>query len=348
MTDPTPSVAPVALHRLLGLVLALDDTRPVGAPALAQRLGVSLRTVYRDVRRLQEAGVPVVSEPGRGGGLLLAPGFRMAPLALSSAETLALTLAVEQLRALPTQPFSAALDSAARKIASAARVARPELLREPRRWLRVEPLAEDAFHPERPSAAPADGAARAVQVFVEALMAGRRVRIDYRSPYRSGRTARPSLTDFDPAGLMLDRGLWYLVAYPSGTLARVRHLRADRVHRCEAGEPMALDRVPPFEPGPARPWLREAMQHWIGQSPVRLQVSAAQAERLGRDWYFGSAELRPLAGGAFEFCWGEGEFERVRELLAWLGSPARLLAPAEWITRMRTALQAHARLQRGG
>ncbi|MBH9577272.1 helix-turn-helix transcriptional regulator [Inhella proteolytica] len=336
--------APVALDRLLGLVLALDEDKPVSAPELAQRLGVSLRTVYRDVKRLQDAGVPVVSEPGRGGGLCLMPGFRMAPLALTRSETLALTLAIEQLRTLPTQPFAAALDTAARKIANAARVARPELLQQPQRWLRVEPLAQDCFHPERPSPAPAGQVGAVVQTFVEALLEGRRLRIDYHSPYRDGAETR----DYDPAGLLLDRGLWYLVAYPSGQLERPRHLRADRVRHCQPGERLALDRLPPWRPAQQRPWLREAMQRWIETSPVRLLISAAQAERLGRDWFFGSAELRPLPDGQFEFCWGENEFERVRELLAWLGAPARLLAPAEWIEPMRQALIAHAQSQQSG
>lgn len=332
--------APVALDRLLGLVLALDEDKPISAPALAQRLGVSLRTVYRDVRRLQDAGVPVVSEPGRGGGLRLMPGFRMAPLALTRSETLALTLAIEQLRALPTQPFAAALDTAARKIANAARVARPELLQQPQRWLRVEPLAQDCFHPERPSPAPAGQTGAAVQTFVEALLEGRRLRINYHSPYRGGAETR----DYDPAGLLLDRGLWYLVAYPSGQLERPRHLRADRVLHCQPGERLALDRLPPWQPAQQRPWLREAMQRWIAESPVRLRVTAPQAERLSQDWFFGSGELHPLPDGSFEFCWGENEFERVRELLAWLGAPARLLAPADWIEPMRQALLEQARL----
>ncbi len=333
--------APVALDRLLGLVLALDEDKPIGAPALAQRLGVSLRTVYRDVRRLQDAGVPVVSEPGRSGGLRLMPGFRMAPLALTRGETLALTLAIEQLRALPTQPFASALDTAARKIANAARVARPELLQQPQRWLRVEPLAQDCFHPERPSPAPADRTAAMVQAFVEALLEGRRLHIDYHSPYRDGAEAR----DYDPAGLLLDRGLWYLVAYPSGQLERPRHLRADRVLRCQPGAHLALDRLPPWQPEQQRPWLREAMQRWIADSPVRLRLSAPQAGRLGRDWFFGSGELQPQPDGSFEFCWGENEFERVRELLAWLGAPARLLAPVAWIEPMRQAMLAHAEQQ---
>lgn len=334
MTQPL-----VAIERLLALVLALDEERATSAPALAERLQVSLRTVYRDVKRLQDAGVPVVSEPGRSGGLRLMPGFRMAPLALSTGETLALTLAIELLRAQPDRPFARELESAAHKIAAAARVARPELLDDPAQWLRVEPPAADTFHPEKANDHRAETGA-AVQTFVEALVAGRRVRIDYRSPYRREVEAQR----FDPAGLMLDRGLWYLIAFESEQLGKPRHLRADRVKSCELDERMDIGRQPRWRPGPPRPWLREAMQQWIAQAPVELELSAAQGARLAADWYFGSGELEAVSGDRMRFRWGEGEFERVRELLAWLGAPARLIAPTQWIEPMCASLLAQAGL----
>lgn len=339
--------APVALGRLLGLVLALDEERPVPAAELARRLGTSLRTVYRDVRRLQDAGVPIVSEAGRHGGLLLAPGFRMAPLALTRGETIALTLAIEHLRAVPDLPFAAALDTAARKIARGARVARPELLQQSQRWLRVEPAAHDAFHAEPVAeAAPAATPATA-ETFIEALLERRSVRIDYRSPY--GRNAGsppqpPRHREYDPGGLMLDRGRWYLVAFASERLDRPRYLRADRVHDCRPGRALGVDRLPPWRAEVQRPWLRDAMRHWIGQAPVRVRVSAEQGERLARDWYFGCGQLAPRPDGHFDFCWGENDFEQVRRLVAWLGPPARLLSPERWVRRLRQTLAAQARI----
>lgn len=44
---------------------------PVPLPRLAEEIGVSLRTVTRDVERLRDAGVPLVSRRGRDGGVLL-------------------------------------------------------------------------------------------------------------------------------------------------------------------------------------------------------------------------------------------------------------------------------------
>jgi predicted DNA-binding transcriptional regulator YafY len=340
--SPPAALPSVSLERLLTLVLALDENRPTAAGELARRAAVSLRTIYRDVRRLQEAGVPIVSEPGRAGGLLLAPGFRLAPLGLTKGETIALSMAVQLLRELPALPFRAELESAARKVASAARVQRPELLNDVRSWLRIEPPALDAFHPERAPLGerPDDAAVGAtVQTFVEALVAGRSLAIEYRSPYAAdAEQRRGEVAEFDPAGVVADRGLWYLVAFERRALRPARYLRADRVLRCTPGAPMDLERQARWRAGEPRPWLREAMRLWAHSAPVVVEMSMRQWQRLARDWYFGLGAVEPAGAGLVRFTWGEGEFERVRELVAWLGAPARLISPGDWLPRLREAL----------
>lgn len=77
--------------RLLALLQALRRRRgPVCAQALADELGTSLRTLYRDVATLREQGAVIEGEPGVG--YVLRPGFFLPPLMLSLAETEALLL----------------------------------------------------------------------------------------------------------------------------------------------------------------------------------------------------------------------------------------------------------------
>src|SRR5581483_553747 len=62
------------------------------AREIAERLGVSLRTVYRDVEVLGRIGVPVYAETGRAGGYRLVDGYRTSLTGLTAQESLALFL----------------------------------------------------------------------------------------------------------------------------------------------------------------------------------------------------------------------------------------------------------------
>jgi predicted DNA-binding transcriptional regulator YafY len=78
--------------RLLRLLSLLQARRDWSGGLLAERLGVTLRTVRRDVDRLRELGYPVVSRPGAAGGYRLAAGTAMPPLLLDDDEAVAVAV----------------------------------------------------------------------------------------------------------------------------------------------------------------------------------------------------------------------------------------------------------------
>ena len=77
--------------RLLDLLQSLRNRRqPVTGPELARELGVSIRTLYRDIATLQAQGADIQGEPGLG--YVLRPGYMLPPLMLSPEELEALVL----------------------------------------------------------------------------------------------------------------------------------------------------------------------------------------------------------------------------------------------------------------
>src|SRR3954463_13692697 len=81
--------------RALRLLTMLQNRRYWGGAELADRLGVSVRTLRRDVDRLRDLGYPVQARPGVDGGYELAPGAVLPPLVLDDDEAVALTVGLQ-------------------------------------------------------------------------------------------------------------------------------------------------------------------------------------------------------------------------------------------------------------
>jgi predicted DNA-binding transcriptional regulator YafY len=100
--------------RLFEIVQSLRGDRLVTAQALADRLEVSVRTVYRDIRDLQTAGVPIDGEAGVG--YLLRPGFQLPPLMFTLAEIEALIVGARMVESWAGRTLSTAAAEALVKI----------------------------------------------------------------------------------------------------------------------------------------------------------------------------------------------------------------------------------------
>ena len=100
--------------RLFELVQSLRRRRVSTAAQLARALGVSERTVYRDVRDLSLSGVPVLGEAGVG--YALAKGFEVPPLMFTGAEVEALVLGARIVKAWADPELREAAEEALTKI----------------------------------------------------------------------------------------------------------------------------------------------------------------------------------------------------------------------------------------
>lgn len=86
-------------ERMLALLATLQSGRAFAGPELAGRLGVSRRTLRRDISRLRGYGYPVRTQPGPGGHYLLAAGTALPPLTFDDDEAVATVLALAALAA---------------------------------------------------------------------------------------------------------------------------------------------------------------------------------------------------------------------------------------------------------
>ncbi|MEU8621058.1 WYL domain-containing protein [Streptomyces sp. NPDC048623] len=244
--------------RLLALLLLLQTRGTVPAGELAERLEVSVRTVYRDVEALSAAGVPVYAERGRYGGIALLDGYRTDVTGLTADESRALFVLAAQ-GAHQALGLDRALGSALRKVMAAlpaphrpaAEATSRRILVDPDRWM-------SGPRPE------AD-----LDVLHRAVFADRRLALRYRS---SGAPA-PEAYTVDPYGLVVKAGVWYLVADREG---EPRLFRADRVHGAEL-----LDEPVRRRPGVELAEVWELLRARVERRPAGVTVTA----RIHRDRY---------------------------------------------------------------
>jgi len=85
--------------RLFHALYILLDRQSITAPELAQLLEVSVRTVYRDIETLSQAGVPVYTSAGKGGGISLLSGYTFDRTLLSDEEQNQILFAIQSLQA---------------------------------------------------------------------------------------------------------------------------------------------------------------------------------------------------------------------------------------------------------
>lgn len=107
-------------ERLFALAEHLRGRRSgTTAEAIAERFGVDIRTVFRDLATLRAAGLPIEADRGRGGGLALDRSYSLPPVNLTAREGAVLISAGRWLMTMRVVPFQATLASALDKVQAA-------------------------------------------------------------------------------------------------------------------------------------------------------------------------------------------------------------------------------------
>lgn len=104
------------LSRLISVLTLLKSKRLLTANELAKKYDVSVRTIYRDIKKLEEAGVPVVTIEGRGYSLM--DGYTVAPVQFTEKQANALITAQHLVKRTKDSSFVNDFNDAFTKIKS--------------------------------------------------------------------------------------------------------------------------------------------------------------------------------------------------------------------------------------
>lgn len=251
--------------RLLRLLSLLQAHREWSGPDLADRLGVSPRTVRRDVDRLRELGYPVNASPGTGGGYQLGAGAELPPLLLDDDEAVAVAVG---LRTAAGQGIEGIGETSVRALAKLEQVL-PS-------WLRRRVGALNAFTvPMLRDPQPSTVDPAVLTELAHLCRDGERLRFAYR-----GHDGTDSRRTVEPYRLVCSERRWYLVAFDLDR-ADWRTFRVDRVSPRPPHGPRFVPREPPAEDLAAYVSEGVSTRAYATHAVVRLLVPLAEAaERI--------------------------------------------------------------------
>ncbi|NEC26651.1 YafY family transcriptional regulator [Streptomyces sp. SID8111] len=316
--------------RLLRLLSLLQTRREWSGADLAGRLGVSARTVRRDVDRLRGLGYPVDAEPGTGGGYRLGAGAELPPLLLDDDEAVAVAVGLRtaaghgiegigetSVRALAK--LEQVLPHRLRRRVGALNAVTVPMLRGPR---------EDAVDPA------------VLTELAHVCRDGERLRFAYRD--HDGAESRRTV---EPHRLVCSEHRWYLVAWDLDR-ADWRTFRVDRIAPRPPHGPRFVPRDPPAEDLAAYVSQGVSTRAYATHAVLRLLVPLEEAARRVSP---STGTLRADGPDRCLLRTGAASPEVMVMHLLMLGFEFEVLEPAELTGAIRAARDRLARsLARGG
>ncbi|MEL7003408.1 MAG: YafY family protein [Bacteroidota bacterium] len=201
------------IDRLSAILIHLQSKRTLVAQEIADRFDISLRTVYRDIRALEEAGVPIGAEAGKG--YFLMEGYALPPVSFSKEEAGAIIMAAKLADKNTDLSIQKRFEDALFKIKAALKVQEKDYL---------ESL-ENNIEVVRPQPKPSDQFPNYFLVDIQNALANNLlVDFDYYSSYSDQFTNR----QVEPLNLYYYSNYWHLIGY-CRKRDDLRDFRTDRI-----------------------------------------------------------------------------------------------------------------------
>ena len=310
----------VRLKRLVQLIAVLRGGRRLRPDDLAEVLGVSRRTLFRDLELLEEAGMPYRFERHEGGYAIEQSQF-LAPVHFDMEEALALILLTRKFLARSVHPAFRAASAAALKLEGAL----PD---------RVRAHIGDYLDPVSVQWPPMTDAASANGMFAllqRAMAETRRLRLSYDS-IQDRRTIDVIL---DPWRLVFITRGWYLLAH-SLTHGETRTFKLDRILKIEPTGEVAQPPPEGFSEkthfGAAWRMIPEGQIH-----TVRLRFSAKVAPNVEEVLWHASQATQRLEDGRLDFTVRVDGLKEIQWWILGYGDQVEVLAPIELRQRIHEA-----------
>ncbi len=299
------------MDRRLLILMRLREETPVRATDLAEECGCSVRTVYRDIEALSQAGVPVAAMPGEG--YRMVPGYHLPPVAFTAEEAVQLLLGADLIRGLGTPEQREAAKAGAAKVEAVLNEGTMAEVKHLRERIRVSSWMRQGPSPWLP-------------IMQQAVLQQRVLHLRYHSFTPDEVTER----NVEPHGLVFYGNDWHMVAY-CRLREGMRDFRAGRIRNAILLDD-TFERIEPLD------WAGDDMDQ-ASLMEVRVLIDQATLPWAREAPPYGFQREEPAEGGA-TFVLSIRDIRRLLPPLLYLGAGARVISPPEVVEEMRREAEA--------
>lgn len=185
------------LERISAILVKLQSRPLITAREIADQFGVSLRTVYRDIRSLEESGIPISGEAGQGYSLVA--GFKLPPLMFTIEEALSFIMAEKLIGHQTDGDIYDVFRSGMDKIRAVLKTTDKDILHNFDQYI----VISESHH--TPPPVPAN----VLQPLLKSLLNKQQITLEYKAGYSYEVTCRI----VEPQGIFFMSGNWYILAW---------------------------------------------------------------------------------------------------------------------------------------
>lgn len=295
------------LDRLTALLIQLQSKRIVRSQEIAERFGISLRTVYRDIRTLELAGIPILGEAGVGYSIV--GGYRLPPVQFSREEAMSFVTAEKLVSKLTDTATRLAYESALFKIKAVLRSNEKELL---------EDIGHHIAVVDNPYLPKDRNQHLHIETILNCVIEKRVIHITYFSTATQQTTER----DVEPVGIYTSGAYWYLIAW-CRLRKGYRNFRVDRVQHSET----LADRFSAQHPS-LKWFIQETSQEKAVQKAV-IRLDKASLRYLGDQHYYNGFVNQTDVGNQLEMTFLTPSLHGLAHWFLLVGEGADIIEPTE-------------------
>ncbi|MEZ4799160.1 MAG: YafY family protein [Flavobacteriales bacterium] len=201
------------IERISAVLIMLQTKRVVRGSDIAERFNISLRTAYRDIRALEESGVPIIGEAGEGYSLM--EGYRLPPIMFTQEEAQSFVTAEKLVAQLTDEKTSASYKTALEKIKAVLRSDDKD---------HVDAISQSIEVIQSPYLPMYIDGGLHTEHILKCVSQQLTLLMEYHTQYRDAKSHR----EVEPLGIFFMGSKWYMIAW-CHTRKDYRNFRLDRI-----------------------------------------------------------------------------------------------------------------------